>query len=304
MTHLAHVFGSCLRSRCCLAVWLLATGAAQADNISWRNPDGGTFSNTGNWFGGSVPDGDDYAFFGLSSGPFGLPNYTVNFNASATNFGLVIQDDQVTFDLNSNLYETTQFDAVTIGTTRSAGLTVMDGIFVVPFQSEFAVGAVANRTGSLTVSTGGLIIGDPSLEIGVVGTGILTIHNGGDILSDRTHIGFLENTTGTATVTGAGSRLVAVEVFVGNAGNGTLNVTNDGGVEVNGDAWIGNLAGSVGTANVGGAGAELDSSGSLTVGHEGTGELNITAGGRVENTNAVIGRFAGANDSAVTVSVR
>ncbi|MEX2316748.1 MAG: hypothetical protein WD669_06330 [Pirellulales bacterium] len=129
----------------CVAISVLATSGAEAANISWRNPDGGAFSNAGNWFGGAVPDEDDYAFFGLSSGPFVLFNYTVNFNASATNLGLVIPDDRVTFNLGNHIYETTQFDAVTIATTGSAALTVMDGVFAVPFQSEFAVGAVANR---------------------------------------------------------------------------------------------------------------------------------------------------------------
>ena len=293
--------------QCCVwaVVLLLAVAAeSRADNISWRNSMGGTFSNAGNWFGGAVPDGNDYAFFGLSGGPFGLPNYTVSFNATATNLGLVIPDDRVTFNLNSLIYETTQFDAVTIATTGSASLTVFGGILIAPFQSELAVGAAAGATGSLVVLNGGLIIGDPSLEVGVVGTGMLTIQDGG-IISDRTHIGFLENSTGTATITGAGSALVAVEVFVGNSGTGTLNVTAGGDVDNNGDAWIGNSAGAVGTATVADPLSKWDITGDLTVGNfaQGTptitgGTLNIMGGGAVENTNGIVGKQPGSTGTA------
>lgn len=73
------------------------------------------------------------------------------------------------------------------------------------------------------VSTGGLVIGDPSLEIGVGGPGTLTIQNDGDILTDRTHLSFNAGQTGMATITGTGSSLSAVEVFVGSSGIRTMN---------------------------------------------------------------------------------
>ncbi len=284
-----------------LILWCVAARVEAAD-IRWRSSSGGTFSSTANWTGGVVPGGGDYAHFGLSSGMFSLPNYTVSFTANATNLGLVVEDDFVTFDLNSHVYTTTQFDAVSVGTVPhsifnvgSGALTITDGIVSVPFQSEFAVGAVANGTGALTVSTGGLIIGDPSLEIGMAGTGFLTIQNNGDILTDRTHIGFNAGTTGTATITGAGSSLTAVEVFVGSSGTGTMNIAASGHVDVGTDAWVGNLAGSNGTANVDGAGSRWKITGQLAVGNEATGVLNITGGGDVESAGSLIGKAAGGN---------
>ncbi len=282
-----------------LVIYLAAFAtSSEANDIRWRNSSGGTLSSPANWTGGVVPGGSDYAHFGLSSGMFGLPNYTVSFTANATNLGLVVEDDSVTFDLNSHVYTTTQFDAVSVGTVPhsifNAGfgaLTITDGIVSVPFQSEFAVGAVANGTGALTVSTGGLIIGDPSLEIGQLGTGTLTIQNNGDILTDRTHIGFNAGVTGTATITGAGSSLTAVEVFVGSSGTGTMNISSSGRVDVGTDAWVGNLAGSTGTANVDGAGSLWSVSGNLTVGNEAAGALNITAGGHVSTGDVTLGNL-------------
>ena len=115
----------------------------------------------------------------------------------------------------------------------------------------------------------------------MAGTGTLTIQNNGDILTDRTHLGFNAGVTGTATVTGAGSSLTAVEVFVGSSGTGTLNINSSGRVDTGSDAWVGNLAGSNGTANIDGTGSMWNISGNLAVGNEATGTLNITASGQV-----------------------
>ena len=160
-------------------------------------------------------------------------------------------------------------------------MTIIDGIFSVPFQSEFAVGAVANGTGALTVSTGGLIIGDPSLEIGELGTGFLTIQNNGDILTDRTHLGFNAGATGTATITGAGSSLTAVEVFVGSSGTGTLNINSSGRVDVGSDAWVGLIWPAAPAVTSTAAGSLWAVSGKFMVGNESTGTLNITASSQV-----------------------
>src|SRR4051794_37126614 len=86
-----------------IVAFLLIAADTSANDIRWRNSSGGTFSSTANWTGGVVPGSSDYAHFGLASGMFGS-NYTVSFTADATNLGLVVEDDFVTFDLNSHTY--------------------------------------------------------------------------------------------------------------------------------------------------------------------------------------------------------
>ena len=91
-------------------------------------------------------------------------------------------------------------------------------------------------------------------------------------------------------------------LFIGNFGTGTLNIA-DGGQVNNGHAFIGNLAGSTGTATLTGDGSRWNNGGDLFVGYEGTGVLNIQAGG-VMNNNAGHGILGGlSHDSSGTVTV-
>src|SRR5688572_13965911 len=92
-----------------IAVCSAAAPSARAADISWRRPEGGTFSSAGSWFGGVVPGAGDIAHFGLSTpGPLGnVPPYTVSFSALASNIRLIVEDDSVVFDLNGLVYETT-----------------------------------------------------------------------------------------------------------------------------------------------------------------------------------------------------
>ncbi len=165
-----------------LAVFLAATRAEAADR-PWRDPDGGTFSNAGNWSSG-VPGAGDVAVFGLSTpGIFGaLPPYTVSFIADATNQGLRVSDDRVTFDLNGHVYTTSDASvAMQLGTVPSASgrLTVTDGIVILPFQSDLQIASTSGGSGLLAVAAGGLVIGSPELIVGLNGNGTLNIDNNG-----------------------------------------------------------------------------------------------------------------------------
>ncbi len=97
------------------------------------------------------------------------------------------------------------------------------------------------------------------------------------------------------------------ELIVGNDGSGSL-LTVGAGAQLNvngalGNAVIGKSIGVTGTATVAGAGASWsntsnDSTAPLTIGGFGTGTLNITTGGHVDDFDADIGSAAGSSGTA------
>ena len=278
-------------------ILLLATVPdASAANRRWSDGNG-IFSVPGNWQGGIVPGVNDVAQFGLSSSPFQL-TYAVSFATDPTNQALHIEDDLVTFDLNGHTYTTTAATGIIIGNQAgglSGQLTVQDSTINSP--GDIDVGAAANASGTLIVTTGGLISGSPNLNIGKLGPGTLTIQSGGDIFNSPgpttgvTTIGVNPGITGSATITGSGSSLTTGTLNVGSAGNGTVDVLLGGSLHNTSDAVIG--AGSpftgVGTGVVNVTGSFWESNGLLTVGNGGSGEVNITGGGRVSGEGNVIG---------------
>jgi autotransporter family porin len=87
---------------------------------------------------------------------------------------------------------------------------------------------------------------------------------------------------------------------VGYSTSGTLTIS-EGGIVSNTMAYIGNLAGSTGVAEVTDAGSQWNSSGYLFVGNSGKGALTISEGGVVNNLEGYIGNLAGST-GVVTVS--
>ncbi|MDO9412062.1 MAG: autotransporter domain-containing protein [Pseudolabrys sp.] len=138
------------------------------------------------------------------------------------------------------------------------------------------------------------------IYVGIIGTGTLTIQNGGAVSSNSGIIGFSTTAAGTVTVDGAGSSWVNTgQLAVALAGTGVLNIQN-GGIVSNGSSVIGGLGGSTGTVTVDGTGSSWTNAGALSVGYPGTGTLTIQNGGAVSNSSGNIGYFAG---STGTVTV-
>ncbi len=239
----------------------------------------------------------DVAQFGLSPPPpFFRQTYSVSFNNNATNQALHIEDDLVTFNLNSRTYTLTTATGMLIGTGGfAARLTVNGGTITSTTGSNFDVGAAASSGGgTLIVSTNGLVSGSPNLNIGKLVTGTLTVDSGGDIsTTGSTTIGVGRDITATATVFGEGSTLVTGALNVGSVGNGTINVQLGGLLQNSGGARLGtgNLFTGVGTGivNVMNAGSTWNSLGLLEVGDGGFGEVNITLGGTVNGADSIVG---------------
>ena len=117
-----------------------------------------------------------------------------------------------------------------------------------------------------------------NVNVGQVGTGMLTIRNGGTLTDHAVSIAAFPGSQGTAVVSGAGSSWTNSGNFVvGFLGTGTLTIENGGVVNSQG-GFIG-LAGT-GTVTVTGPGSAWNTGG-LTIGSLGTGSLTIADGGVV-----------------------
>ena len=165
--------------------------------------------------------------------------------------------------------------------------------------------------GSLTLTPGGYPTG--SILVGNLGTGTVTVSNGGKVSASSTYIAAnAAGATGTVTVTGTGSQWSTGFMDIGSSGNGTLNVRNGAtvdattsGISIGSDngavgvanvesgshvtttsTSIGAVTGATGTLNVTGNGS-VWTSGGITVGGGTAGALNVTAGGKVESFGGV-----------------
>ncbi len=292
--------------RCVLlsvVVWSPAAPASAVD-MFWSNSRGdgsGTFSVAVNWtesapFSSPPPDANDVAHFGMTTSDLIPKTYTVTFTNSPTNRQAIVEDDRVTFDLNSHVYTLTNTSvAMRLGTVsgRSGRLTVTDGTLALPFQSDVEIGSVVGSSGVLTVGAGGLVLGSAELLVGLNGAGTLGITSGGDVIADSVRVGVNSGSSGIATITGAGSALDVRKLQVGFDGVGTLDINSGGQV----DAVEADIAGnffdstipSLGTVNVDGAGSTWDVDQRLTIGGLGEGRLNITGGGHVMSGFVVVG---------------
>lgn len=233
------------------------------------NADGGTLVITG-WLGGFT------GYVGSSVGSTGTVS-VLGAGASWT---------------ANNLY---------VGYNGTGSLTIAGGATVSSFDAT--IGYASGALGTVSV------IGDGSswaiasgLEIGRRGTGTLNILDGATVTSgEDSSIGDRAGSDGTVNVSGDGSsfEIGSDDLFVGNEGTGALNIEN-GGTVSNTYGFIGDDAGSVGAASVGGAGSTWTNSQTLVVGNSGSGTLNVTDGGAVSSNAGYVGNSSGANGT-VTV---
>ncbi|GAH17853.1 unnamed protein product, partial [marine sediment metagenome] len=120
-----------------------------------------------------------------------------------------------------------------------------------------------------------------------LGSGSLTIQNGGVVSNTDGFIGKKLGGSGTVTVDGsdpngnASTWTNSGNLTVGDLGTGTLDIQN-GGTVSNMEASIGDQSGGNGSVTVDGVASTWTSSGPLFVGLAGTGSLTIQNGGQVD----------------------
>jgi T5SS/PEP-CTERM-associated repeat protein len=134
-----------------------------------------------------------------------------------------------------------------------------------------ALGTVPSRSGNLRI-TGGT----------------LNLPSKNPTSATDLEIAPVANASGVLTVSAGGRVIGAPDVLVGLNGDGILNINSRGGATAS-EVTIGVNNGSMGTAEVTGAGSTLNVLQVLTVGKRGLGTLNITGGGQVTCREVRIG---------------
>jgi T5SS/PEP-CTERM-associated repeat protein len=171
--------------------------------------------------------------------------------------------------------------------------------------AQLNVGQVEGSTGTVTI-TGPNAVLDASgaLNVGLSGTGMLTVQNAGTLTSATTAtIGSLVGSQGTLTVAGTGANWTnAGALTIGDAGDAGLSIQSTAHVSTGGPVAIGNSATGTGAAVVTGTDSVWSISDSLNIGFNGTGNMAATSGGQINTTGATImGNNAG-SDSQVVIT--
>ena len=122
-----------------------------------------------------------------------------------------------------------------------------------------------------------------SLSVGHTSVGVLSIVNGGSLQSGTSSVlGSQPAGDGRVTVSGEGSSWQAASATVGASGFGELNILAGAHWEVlSGTTSIGQASSGTGSLTVSGAGSIVEINGPFWLGHSGSGDLLISAGGQV-----------------------
>src|SRR2546423_1444838 len=100
----------------------IGTWNAYGVERTWNAGNGGTFNVAANWLAGVAPVSNDVAVFNLAD-----TGYTVTFTANATNIGLAVRNDTVTFDLGGFTYTTPSGNFTSGGSGDISRLTLTNG---------------------------------------------------------------------------------------------------------------------------------------------------------------------------------
>ena len=193
---------------------------------------------------------------------------------------------------------------IDVGGNGTGTLNVLNGgTFTQTGAGITRLGANAGATGMAMIDgPGSTWTNSQNFNVGLSGTGFLSITNGGRMTNLSTVLGFLAGSSGTVVVDGTDSTLedVGFGVFVGRDGDGTMTVSG-GGTVTSLNGFLGANPGSSGTVTVDGAGSNWTNSDNLFVGEDSEGTLIVSGGGRVSNVDGFIGPNLGSSGT-VTVN--
>ncbi len=156
-------------------------------------------------------------------------------------------------------------------------------------------------TGTVTVDGNGSRWVNQKIFAGHKGNGVINITNGGVMTTnDYGYIGYYATGTGLINIDGNGSSwLVTNQTQVGRSGTGTLNISNGGVVTSSNRSYVGAFSTATGNVSVEGAGSRWDNNDNLFIGYEGSGSLEITNGGTVNNLFGILSYNSGASSNVL-----
>ncbi|MBX9788426.1 MAG: PEP-CTERM sorting domain-containing protein [Pirellulales bacterium] len=315
-------------------VLLIAPASALANDFSWTNPLGGSFSTAGNWSPIGPPGVNDTGIFNLGSAGYAvsggkLASLQINndtltgLTTDATKLAIGYQagsDAKVSIrgsTLDVDISAKSPLGGLTVGAAGDGTLAASKSSQV-NIRGQLAVAEDSKSHGMITVDDS--TFGTPgfgstsmiSATIGVGGKASFIVQNNSEVnLVGPLMVGKNAGAVGSITVNhstfgtpGFGSDDLA-SVTIGGAGKGALSVTNGGRANLTGPFTVGQSSGSEGTVTVDGTKAVLGipgfgsaGFGPAKIGAGGKGSLSITGGGAVYLNGAwTIGQDSGAEGS-------
>ncbi len=189
-----------------------------------------------------------------------------------------------------------------VGSTGTGALYLSGG-GTIESGTESSIGTFATGVGEAHVSGANTSWQGQLLRIGHGGTGELEITDGAQVIMDRSEIGRDEDSVGLVRVSGAGSELLNTDTgtIIGWEGSGHLEILDGAYMHSVGFTWVGVSEGSDGTVIIDGPDSLLETSTTASVGMSGTGELQLTNGGRIQSTSQI--NVAGAEGTVSTVII-
>jgi len=176
-------------------------------------------------------------------------------------------------------------NGVVVGYEGSGALSIMDGAVLT--NGLGFVAQEAGSTGEVTVSgAGSTWTNTGMLHVGGHGRGSLAIEDGAAVTvgGPQMQIGFSADGTGSVDIS-SGTLAINGALLVGGEGDGTLAVRN--GAVTSGFASLGHSPGAMGSVVLEEASSWQATS--LSVGHEGTGELTLDGGSQLQSNIGYIG---------------
>ena len=165
------------------------------------------------------------------------------------------------------------------------------------------LGQNEGATGTVTINGPNAILdGSGSVNIGVSGTGTLSLQNAGTMATAGTvKLGSLLGANGTVTIAGIDSNWTqSSSLIIGDAGDAGLTVQSSGAMSTAGGVTIGNAATGVGTGIVTGTDSVWSMLSGLQVGVSGLGNFVASAGGRVSTSGTTnVGGNVGSEGNVV-----